>query len=542
MTQLFTPDRLEQQRTQLNAVQRQAFSALVAWFLVVGGTIAFKPPAWLNIMLRLAAMGNAFTLVKLARELDDREWSHLVERDYSRRLRVTGLSVQAEGIKRSYLQQLQPPRPEPQQPQHLQQQAIDVPAQSLPQQQAAAEIPAQVAAVSALEVRDLTEQIARYDGHVLIASRTGSGKTTTVQASIAHTMQIYKGNVDFWIFDPKGASWCGLEKTDRWLMCNTPESIPKVIERLVDLCEELENRQWTRVNSGGHWDENNEPQTIKIIIDEYNTLRKLAKEYDSRFPPKESPRTANTLKNMVERFIFQGREDCMNLWLMAQTTRVEQLDLDTSTQDNMVYFAQARNADYQSVEDAIGNTYVVTDPRQRKILQAVLADYKDDRTQNPSIPIAFTTLGGNQLCKLPDLNWAKTYRLNDPITTLEKAYQAPAAPSYDDRYPPNWGNISALARRLTGELCCFPGCQNRATETHHAYYPKWQQGEPTEPGEAVFPLCEEHHDRDSTESAHHPINWVPAKTPAPGWDAHNTPAYYRLLIQGWSEKSAKHSG
>ncbi len=260
--------------------------------------------------------------------------------------------------------------------------------------------------------RDLTAEIAQYDGHILIASRTRSGKTTSVQSAIRHTYSRYNGVVDFWVFDPKGAAWCGLERTTHYLFCNEPPYVPEVLSRLESLIKLMQSRQQTRMGQGGHYRPGTEPKTVIVAIDEFNSLLSLAQEYDESFPPKENPRTQKKIQRYVERFIFQGAEDKVYLWLMAQTTRVEQLGLNTSVQDNMAYFAQSRNGDYQSVEDAVSNNYVVSNSTQRKELNQLLTTYRYDQTQDLKIPLAFTTLGGNQLCKLPDLSQAKHYQLD----------------------------------------------------------------------------------------------------------------------------------
>jgi hypothetical protein len=262
--------------------------------------------------------------------------------------------------------------------------------------------------------RDLTAEIARYDGHVLFASRTRSGKTTSIQSAIAQTVSHHQGNLAFWIFDPKGARWCGLEANqDRYLFCNKTGFIPRVMIRLEQLIAIMEARQQQRMKLGGHWSVHKAPKPLYIVIDEFNSLLSLAREFDGSLEKREAKQRDRLLR-LVERFIFQGAEDKVYVWLMAQTTRVDKLGLDTSVQDNLAYFAQSRCGDYQSVEDAISNTYVVTNAKQRKSLQALLEGYQQDRMVNREIPIAFTTLGGNQLCQLPDLSYAKTAQVVTP--------------------------------------------------------------------------------------------------------------------------------
>lgn len=115
---------------------------------------------------------------------------------------------------------------------------------------------------------------------------------------------------------------------------------------------------------------------------------------------------------------------------------------------------------------------------------------------------------------------------------------------YAYRYPANWKQISHETKILTGTLCCFPGCNHEATETHHARYQD-ERGRSIcdEPlaGVDVFPLCDRHHShRSDPECAHHKDNWIYGTCQEPlEIDSRNTPAYYQKLRQGWQEKTQK---
>lgn len=100
---------------------------------------------------------------------------------------------------------------------------------------------------------------------------------------------------------------------------------------------------------------------------------------------------------------------------------------------------------------------------------------------------------------------------------------------YENRYGENWTIVSQKTRRKTGHRCCFPGCEDRATETHHSIYQDKDgaiKGREI-PGVHVFPLCDRHH-----KVAHQKRNWLKSKTD-PELNNRNTPEFYRLLRQGW---------
>lgn len=114
------------------------------------------------------------------------------------------------------------------------------------------------------------------------------------------------------------------------------------------------------------------------------------------------------------------------------------------------------------------------------------------------------------------------------------------ATKYNDRYSDNWLSISHRTRRLTKGKCCFPGCQEKASETHHAVY--WDNEGAIAgreiPGVHVFPLCNYHHATDHREGAHHSNNWH-KDSRNPVLKNRNTPQYYLKLRTGWLEKLGK---
>ncbi|HEY9697057.1 MAG TPA: DNA translocase FtsK [Trichocoleus sp.] len=119
------------------------------------------------------------------------------------------------------------------------------------------------------------------------------------------------------------------------------------------------------------------------------------------------------------------------------------------------------------------------------------------------------------------------------------APQASENDPYSYRYPPNWGYISQLTKQMTDGYCCFPGCANQATETHHAMYE--EDGKPIVsnpvPGRHVYPLCDIHHGKEHPRGAHNPKNWTKGTCKEPlEIDSRNTPDYHKLLIAGWQEK------
>lgn len=115
---------------------------------------------------------------------------------------------------------------------------------------------------------------------------------------------------------------------------------------------------------------------------------------------------------------------------------------------------------------------------------------------------------------------------------------------FQSRYGENWADISRAVKRATNGLCCYPCCENRATETHHSLYSINGQKiagtkfERNGAGSILFPLCDYHHSSKHRDGAHHPRNWKwDRKNPVDG--NRNTLEYYRKLRSGYLSKTKK---
>ena len=114
---------------------------------------------------------------------------------------------------------------------------------------------------------------------------------------------------------------------------------------------------------------------------------------------------------------------------------------------------------------------------------------------------------------------------------------------YDRRYASNWQEISLETRKLTGFKCCFPGCHDKATSTHHALY---RDKDGPIAGREIplvhcFGLCDYHHSDQDENCAHFPTNWYRGHELGARLDARQRVNYYRLLIQGANEKTRRYS-
>jgi|GEM_PF-5564367 len=245
--------------------------------------------------------------------------------------------------------------------------------------------------VQPIPIADITKDIASYDGSVLIACRSGAGKTTTISSAMSHVE-----DADIWVFDGKGSGWKGIEKNpDRYFLCNHPNLIPRAVEALTHLVTVvMKGRQDARLANGGSHPE--KPRRIIIICDEFNnivTFAEMAKLHDE-------------LCNLTALIINLGREDLVNWWGVAQTHLVGEIKLSTGVQKSLAFVCQARHGEVQSVEAALCDRHIVANADERKRLQRQLDNYIQTETDQ-SQPICFSTIGGKRLVRLPLLSAQK---------------------------------------------------------------------------------------------------------------------------------------
>ncbi|MBN3946754.1 MAG: hypothetical protein HWQ38_09755 [Nostoc sp. NMS7] len=115
-------------------------------------------------------------------------------------------------------------------------------------------------------------------------------------------------------------------------------------------------------------------------------------------------------------------------------------------------------------------------------------------------------------------------------TQPQKLDPAPrSGKDYSIRYADNWTEISRECKRLNNYKCCYSGCCQKSTQTHHAlYFDKLGSIAGREiAGVHIFPLCDQHHDE-----AHSKSNWVRSHS-NPVLNNRNTTRFYLNLRQGW---------
>lgn len=233
---------------------------------------------------------------------------------------------------------------------------------------------------SILEPLDAAELMAKCGDHVLISCRTGSGKTTLVGQAIARAYA--EQSAEFWIVDPKGSRYCGLEKGANY--CAVPlkeDGSTKVLRVLGDALDELQKRIQLRAQNPGI-----QFQPLILLLDEWPTLISRCKSG-----------SAEIIQN-VETIVWTGREDRVFVWLVGQSHYSHSCGLDRNTQGNFTIFALGRGEAWQSLELAVSDAHMIRMKQDRDRLQALLLSARE---QGSDAPVCFTNMGGGKLGQLP---------------------------------------------------------------------------------------------------------------------------------------------
>lgn len=262
------------------------------------------------------------------------------------------------------------------------------------------------------EFADIAQVLATYDGHLMIASRTGAGKTSTLLAAMEAILGVYGGKAILRVVDPKQSSWAGLEadeKAVRYPGTTDPEGAAfDLLEALQEATAELSRRAKARRQARSEGKKCN-PPPYYLILDEQVSLLSLAEQYDAQ--GHEGPKVLPQAKAALNSLLLMGREDRVRLWVCGQSHLCQDAGFNSSIRDSFGVVAQGRQGDFRSIERAICDQYLIPSKAERDRLQAELGELKAIAGERP---IIFSAIKGYRLGLLPDLEGIKDRRFLEP--------------------------------------------------------------------------------------------------------------------------------
>ena len=264
---------------------------------------------------------------------------------------------------------------------------------------------------------DSLDDVATHRGHLVISSRTQSGKTSTILGAVDRKQQ-RQGYANLTVIDPKKTYWMGLENMQRPggqprlvdLSMARPADSEKLLGVLHWAQKLQEKRQTERLEcrkSGRSY----EPQEEIIAIDEWPACLAMARSHDANMKvvAKNEGEAWQSVEQQiiqaVEMLLFTSAEDRIYVWILAQSHRCNVLGINDGLRANMAVWAQGRLNEMQSVEAALADAWLIPQGDSRKTLSS---QFQMLMQQQNETPIFYTNLGGHKIGRLPDLSHIKT--------------------------------------------------------------------------------------------------------------------------------------
>lgn len=281
---------------------------------------------------------------------------------------------------------------------------------------------------------EILEAVKNHDGHLLIPSSTGAGKTTFLLAMIEYLHKT--GKVSFCGSDPKNSPFMGLENevfSDGQpamirLSLNQPESILKLVKRLDHIKLIFEQRSNQRLECSEKGIAYN-PIPLYVILEEWIVTLAIAESYN--------PQIKEGLKATLNLLSISTREDKIFFWVFGQDHQVQNCGINKGYQKNYGVIVPARNGNFQSIDDAIsGMGKLVNVKSKQEELQKTLAEYGTKR----HIPVAYSSIGGHKIYELPNLpnqRQKKIFAIQRPSLQVINGGAVPQEPKPIDRELPS---------------------------------------------------------------------------------------------------------
>ena len=226
-------------------------------------------------------------------------------------------------------------------------------------------------------------------GHLFLACKTGSGKSTTIKSLIRAFCEQTKETIEFVIVDPKGSQWMGLDVlriTDK----NPCELLAMANAIKAELDRRIELREQGILSES----------RLIFVLDEFVTLLMYA----------DISGIKKDLLTVLNLILALGREDKVNLWVIGQSHLVQDSGFNTSMRNNFEIYSQGMPGNLESVRRMIADHTVLPSKERYAELSEYLEKYENEKGQSP---VMFSSRYGGKLFQLPDLrnyvDWSVSY-------------------------------------------------------------------------------------------------------------------------------------
>lgn len=262
---------------------------------------------------------------------------------------------------------------------------------------------------------NICRAIASSDKSLFVCSTPGSGKSTTIKASILEVLKIYP-SAEFHIVDRKNRPWMGLEKVPGLVAVPKKRDYTPLLKKVEYVSERLDYRRSLSP------EEVEKLHPLILIVDDYHSLRSNFKNY-------LTAKQTGIVEGDLNEIITDGREFKVMVWIISQSPNATDLGFSAAIKKGAGIFVLGRiniNPDtgeedggYSAIWDIITKDYTISSEQIRKSLQQLMPEIQVAST-NTGRPAFFTTMGRYRLGLMPDLNDIKhcliTVKDRPPVT------------------------------------------------------------------------------------------------------------------------------
>lgn len=242
----------------------------------------------------------------------------------------------------------------------------------------------------------ILDAAAQTDLHLLFATKSGAGKTTTLLLLIYKINKFQEGKALFFLVDPKKRNWMGLEQIDNTyhttddLVVTSPavvyptgNNLQPAIDQIMVVLGILDSR--IAQGDGVKFD-----NPVYLIIDEWFALRGALLYGDKKLYA--------CVMQKLEWIVSMGREVGVHVVLVAVSHLVKDVGLSSAVRECFAVLCQGRmgqknSVGYTPIVKAINDMFLIPLAEDVNRLRGELQDAKQKAAEQGDRPVIMSTMG-----------------------------------------------------------------------------------------------------------------------------------------------------
>lgn len=257
---------------------------------------------------------------------------------------------------------------------------------------------------------DIIGEITKTSLHILIATKSGAGKSTTLKAIVQRLMSD-KPEATFNIVDPKTTNWFGLQETTDIVTYLGSGSASEQLDTAIDAINKTywKLKQRKEAKQSALKKGLPEPKFAQhyLVLDEwykvFADIKRLKRE-DEFFEP-------------LGEIISLGREMGVQLILVSVSHLCKEIGFSGPVRECFSILAQGRvgennDVGYAPITRALNDAYLFQDRQQSGLLQQQLAQAIAMAKKQGDRPVLLTTMGIPKIALMPDLKHLDGFRFD----------------------------------------------------------------------------------------------------------------------------------